>query len=108
MQKKLKAHHVYLKHLSRLNASDIKAALKKANKRQVRCLCECVLNLLAGNISITPQVKRKLCRYKATLRSLADKRRKLASKKKILIQKGGNFLLALLPAAISAIASLIR
>lgn len=105
---KLKSHRQFLRRLANLTKAKRREAITQATPRQVRCICECSANLLAGNIRIGPSQKRTLSKHKHLLRKLADKRRKFKSKKKLLIQSGGSFLFALLPAAISAIASLVR
>ena len=105
---KLRAQLLFLRRLQRLSAKKRKQALQNPNKEEVQCLCEIVANLLAGNIDINNAEKKKLKKHKKFLRQLTDNRRKVAGKRQLLIQSGGSFLLALLPAAISAITSLIR
>jgi len=61
---------------------------------------------LRGNVKLTPCQKRKLRKYRAHLRKLADKRVSLTSKKKAIVQQGG-FLLSLLGAVLPTIASLL-
>lgn len=85
------------------------ATLKKCSKNTIKSLCECVLNLLKGNIPLTQYQKRKLKPHKRSLRKLADKSIPLYKKRRLLVnQKGGGFLSVLLPAAISVISSLIN
>ena len=72
----------------------------------VKTLSECSLNLLRGNVKLTPCQKRKLRKHWVHLRKLADKRVSLTSKKKAIVQRGG-FLLPLLGAVLPTIASLI-
>ena len=57
----------------------------------MKTLSESSLNLLRGNAKLTPCQKRKLRKYRAHLRKLADKRVSLTSKKAI-VQRGGFFL----------------
>nr|DAC81362.1 TPA_asm: gasderminX [Nephila orb-weaver spider adintovirus] len=85
-----------------------KSILKKCSKKEIKTLCECVLNVLCGNISLTKIKKNRLSPYKESLRKLSNKKTPLYEKKKILIQKGEGFLNILLPAAISVISSLIQ
>lgn len=108
MKPTLKAHSQYLKKLKKLSRNQVKVALKLAEPQQVRCLCECAANLLVGNIPLTKAQKKALHRHRKLLRKLADKRKTLEGKKRIIVQSGGGFLFSLIPAAISAIASLIR
>ena len=59
-----------------------------------KCICECVKNVLVGNVKLTPEHKRKLKRHKHSLRKLTSKKTSQKEKKR-LVQSGG-FLGALL------------
>jgi len=59
-----------------------------------------------GNIKLTVCDTRKLQKHKAALRKVSDRRVPLASKKKLLVQRG-EFLLPLLSAILPTPASLI-
>jgi len=83
-----------------------KAFLANCKSELVKTLTECSLNLLRGNVKLTPCQKRKLRKHRVHLRKLADKRVSLTSKRKIIVQRGG-FLLPLLGAVLPTIASLI-
>jgi hypothetical protein len=83
-----------------------KALISNCDRDLVLSICECILNVLSGNIKLSKCVKRKLRKHKATLRKDADKRVSLASKKKVIVQRGG-FLLPLLGAVLPTLASLI-
>ena len=50
---------------------------------------ECCKNVLNGNVNLTPSQKKRLGKYKGSMRQLADRRVKLASKQRILSQQGG-------------------
>jgi len=82
-----------------------KAIISNCNKELVNCISECVLNVLNGNIKLTGCVTRKLQKHKAALRKISDRRVPL-SKKKLIVQRGG-FLVPLLSAILSTLASLI-
>jgi len=82
-----------------------KAILANSKSEFVKTLSECSLNLLRGNVKLTPCQKKKLRKHRVHLRKLADKRVSLTSKKAI-VQRGG-FLLPLLGAVLPSIASLI-
>ena len=79
--------------------------LNGAPKDLIDTICECILNLLNGNLDLKEIDKQKLDKHKFSLRKLL-KRTSLKEKKKILIQKGG-FLQILLPSIISGLASII-
>lgn len=82
-----------------------KSMIKAADGDLVRCLCECALNILKGNVRLTPPQKSKLTRHKHSLRQLASGKLKIGKKKKIL-QKGG-FLSALLAPLIPVVGGLL-
>ena len=64
--------------------------LKVAGPDLVKAICDCALNVLRGTIPITSDQKKKLRPFKNVLRSLADPKKTVASKKKLLVQRGGS------------------
>lgn len=84
------------------------AILKSCPNSLIKSVCECVLNLLKGNLPISKQVKTRLTPYKRTLRKLAQKKVPLFKKRRLLIQKGEGFLSLLIPAAVSVLSTLIH
>ena len=83
-----------------------KAIILNGGKQLVNSICECVLNVLNGNVKLSECVKRKLRKHKNVLRKVVDKRVPLSGKKKAIVQRGG-FLLPLLSAVLPALATLI-
>ena len=83
-----------------------KAITLNGDKQLVNSICECVLNVLNGNVMLSDFVKRKLRKHKNVLRKVVDKRVSLSGKKKVIVQRGG-FLLPLLSAVLPALATLI-
>jgi len=83
-----------------------KAIITNCNRELVNNISECILNVLYGNVKLSGCSSRKLRKYKALPRKVADKRVPLSNKKKLIVQRGG-FLLPLLSAVLPAIASLI-
>lgn len=81
--------------------------LKKLPNRTVKTICECTLNLLKGNIPLSPAKKRTLAKYKTTLRKIGTQKGSLFTKKKLIVQHGG-FLNILIPAALTVLTSLIN
>lgn len=104
---RLKTQLPALQVLCKCKAKVRKDILRKGSNDLIKCICECSLNMLNGNISISKTHKNKLKRYKRILRLISDKKRGVNSKKKIIVQSGGSFLLSLIPAAISTIISLL-
>lgn len=85
-----------------------KLIIQKASNSVIKALCECVLNVLHGNVPITKAQREKLALHKNCLRKLSNKKVPLYKKRRILIQKGDGILSVLLPTAISVISSLIH
>ena len=83
-----------------------KAIITNCNKELVNSISECILNVLNGNVKLSGCSTRKLRKYEALLRKVADKRVPLSSKKKLNVQRRV-FLLPLLSAVLPVIASLI-
>ena len=84
-----------------------KHLIHTADQNLIKCICECCVNVLDGNIKLTETQKERLKKYKKTVRSLGDRKKNFMKKKKEIVQSGGNFLLALTPAAISTILTLL-
>jgi hypothetical protein len=83
-----------------------KAIISNGNSDLIKSIAECILNVLYGNVTLTECGKRKLRKHKTVLRTLADMRVPLTRKKKIIVQRG-EFLLPLLGALLSALATLL-
>lgn len=84
-----------------------KSLLKRLPSSCIKAICECTLNVLHGNVPLTKQQKNCLRKHKCTLRQIGNKKGSLFTKKKLIIQKGG-FLNILIPAALTAISTLIN
>ena len=82
-----------------------KAIVSNCDRELVLSICECVLNVLNGNVRFSECVARKLRKHRAVLRKVADRRVPLSGKK-LIVQRGG-FLLPLLVAVLPALVSLI-
>lgn len=73
----------------------------------IKAICECCLNTLKGNIKLSSNQKSQLRKHKSVLRQLVDKKKPLFQKRRLIVQKGG-FLNILIPAALTALTSLIH
>ena len=95
MSQTLKKFAPYLRLLQK-SSPKVRSELTKRNcsPEFVKCICECVKNVLVGNVNLTPEHKRHLKRHKRSLRKLVLKKTSLSEKKR-LVQSGG-FLGALL------------
>lgn len=89
------------------NARKRKILLQWAEKPEIDAICECILNLLNGNVKISAKHLRKLNKHKHTLRQLCSKQYSMKKKKALLTQHGG-FLQFLIPAALQSIPMLIN
>jgi len=74
----------------------------------IRVLSLLALNTLKGRVPITPTQKRRMLRYKQTLKKLSTKTCSHNTKTRLVQKGGGPFLLSLIPAAISALTSLFN
>jgi len=104
--KRLRSNYHALHVLKDAKSNLRKAILSNCDRELVNSICECVLNVLNGNVKLSGCVTRKLRKHKAVLRKVADKRVPISGKKKLIVQRGG-FLLPLLSAVLPALATLI-
>ena len=100
MTKRVLKNIDYLKLLQCSSKSDRIRLLTGAKSDQINAICDCIKNILLGNIEITPSQKKKLQPKKNLLRRLADKKTKSKERKKLLIQQGGSAFLPLLVSAV--------
>ena len=106
MSARVKRNFDLLKWLCRCKSSAQKSVLHHADRDVVDTICEVCLNVLKGNVPMSPEQKRRLSKHKHTLRRLASSSRSSDKAKRVLVQKGV-FLSALLPALISGLGSLL-
>ena len=104
-----KKHANILRALNQLEGKQRADLLSCADHNLVKCLCECALNILRGNVPLKPGEKNRLKKHAKLLRLLSVKRKddKFRAKKKLLLQHGGGgtggFLPALLAPIIAAV-----
>lgn len=96
-------HVDILRALYHLKKNQRTAVLQKADSRLLRYICECALNVLRGNVKVSKNHKQRLHKHKTTLRKLASSTEKFNEKKKIIVQRGGAFLPALLAPLIATV-----
>ena len=94
-----------LKKLHRMKAHERKKFIKTCGGKFIHELCECIKNLLKGNVPVKLAHLNCLQRHKQSLRALSQKKTSLSARKKIL-QKGG-FLGILLKPLIGGLVSLL-
>ena len=83
-----------------------KVIILNGGKERVNCISEIILNVLNGNLKLSDCNKRKLKKYRAVLRKLADKRVPSVAKKRLINQRGG-FLFTLLSAALPILSNIL-
>lgn len=106
MSKRIKKHLELLKILKKAKPAQRKALLESADNSLIFCICECIDNIIRGNVKLTAAKKRELAKHVDILRKVADRKTKVQKKRALLIQKGG-FLPALLAPIIGIAGSLI-
>ena len=104
--RRIKAIHHALHVLKNARPKFRKPIVSNCNKDLLYSISEYVLNVLNGNIRVSDCAKRKLKRFKSSLRLLGNKRLALTSSKRVIIQRGG-FLIPLLSAMLPTLASLL-
>jgi len=104
--KRIRSNYHHIQVLKTAKPQLRKAIIKNCNNELVKSISECVLNVLRNNLQLTACQKKRLQKFKGSLRALADKRVSISSKKRLLNQRGG-FLVPLLSAILPTIASLI-
>ena len=107
MSKRIRNNLPYLQVLAKSKPKIRKVIIEHGPSDVILCICECTVNVLKGTVPISVNQKRQLSRYKKHLRALANKKISRAKKKKILNQKGGNLLTALLPPVLTVLGSLL-
>ena len=83
-----------LKALYYLDRNQRKAIFKTVDRSIVKAICECILNIIKGNVKISEYDRKSLSKHKKLLRKLGNPRRKTSWKhrKNILVQKGSGIL----------------
>src|SRR5215510_2409067 len=104
--KRIRSNYSTPKLLSKATPELRKAIISKCGPELLKCISEVAVNVLKGNVQLSSCSKKKLKKHRGQIRKVADKKVSAATKKKILVQKGG-FLLPLLSAVLPAIASLL-
>ena len=117
MSELVKRHILCKQTLNRYkNAKIRKTIIANANADLLCALAECAYNILRKNIPLTPLQRRRLDKYKTTLRKLSQKRTSAAERRRLLLTRpqvgegqSGGFLSAFLaPLASSVFLPLLR
>lgn len=103
-----KKNAILLQAICEASPQQRRALVNSADLQLVRCICECALNILKGNVPLKSTEKKKLSKHRLFLRKLAKLGKSLKTKKKIIVnQKGGSLLPLILAPVVSALISKI-
>lgn len=83
------------------------ALVDLGDSSEIKAVAEIIANVLEGNVALDENQLRKLRRHKKKLRLIAQKRHSV-KRKKALIKQTGGIIGALIPLAISTVASLVK
>jgi len=84
-----------------------KAIISNCDKELIHTISECALNVLRGNVNLSDCQKKRLRKFKGSLKTVIDKRVPLSRKKRLINQRGG-FLIPLISAVLPTLASIIN
>ena len=101
MSQRIKTYKHHLNFLAQCDPKHCSHLLKSSDRELVKCICECAVNVLRGNVPLEPAQKNTLQKFKRQLRHLASNN-SLVQKRKI-IQSGSGFLPFLLAPIIAAL-----
>jgi len=104
--KRMVKHYQLLKLLSKAKEEQRKALIENTDKELIFCICECIQNLLAGNVPCSHARRRTLKKSADVLREIIRCKTPLKTKRQLLIQQGG-FLPALLAPIVGIVGGLI-
>jgi len=106
MSERMAKHYELLRLLSKANHKQRKALIENTNNEFIYCICECIQNLLKGNVPCSHVRRTKLKQSADVLRQIVHRRTPLKQKRELLVQQGG-FLPALLAPIVGIAGGLI-
>ena len=101
--KRLRKHQHLLHVLKKSSKPLQKAILKTADPDAIKALIEVCNNTLRGNLQLTANAQKKLCKYKNIIRKIASPSGTIASKRRIFVNQSGGFVGALITTLLSSI-----
>ena len=103
MTKRMLKNSNWLKALLCCSKSEKEQLIKVAKPETINSICDCIKNILNGNIPLSESENNKLKAKKNVLRKLANRKTKSQERKKILIQQGGGLLTSILVPALATL-----
>ena len=85
MEANLGYNIVFFKKLHNTSTDELRSYLKAANWQEIHCLCECVLNVINGNVKISVESTYSLYPKRKQWQKLFDPKVALSIRKRILI-----------------------
>ncbi len=99
----------FLRNMGESSPKKRKQMLSKVNASQLRAIIEILCNIIYKNIKVSPKCKARSHRYRKTLKRLINPDVSFKQKKRILNQRGGNAIMAIiLPAILEKLISTIN
>ena len=108
IMKRVKNNIYCLQLLGKCKPTLRKAILSNGDEELICSICECILNVLNGNVKLEPDVLKKLSRYKKFFRQIAHENDTFNNKKKILVQNGGAWMPFLIPPLIEVVRNILK
>ena len=91
MTKRIKKNLDWLNALACCKSSEQKRLLSISSPEKINAVCDCIKNVLNGNVPVSAETKKKLSTKKKLLRELVDRSVKVPARRRKLIQLGGGF-----------------
>lgn len=108
MTKRMQRNINWLKALHCCSKAEKEQILKAAKPEAINAICDCIQNVLGGNIPISAQHKKQLQAKKVVLRKLVNRKSKVPERKKLLVQHGSGFLNSILKPVLSTLGELFN
>ena len=107
MTERMKKNYPMLQAIHQCSKKERKELLKCCRPTVINAICDCIPNVVHGNIPITNHQKGLLRKNIPILKELTQPRISAASKKKLIVQKGEGFLSAILGPALNALTGIL-
>ena len=106
MTKRIQKNLNWLKALHCCSKNEKEQLLKAAKPEAINTICDCIHNILQGNVPLSSNEKQKLNAKKTVLRRLANRKTKALQRKRLLVQHGNGFLNSVLGPVLGALGNI--
>jgi len=107
MSARLKRNISFLRELKQASDGKCRLLISAAKPDHLKCITECAHNIVCANVRLTKGQHKKLKRHAKFIRLIAKKHISLPEKKRLLVQRGGGFLPALITPILAIVSSLL-